>query len=195
MAVIWYMKNCFIGKSKSNDENINNLFEEMETLILLKTYGQYYFIKRAVKKIFYIQSINFMIVKLNQKTVTYVLASWNLFWKRRNIWGVISEKICKMIYTWNSERGCENWDMNDVMKVLYFSFGRLIMWIFLCSNGRVSGTWSHWMHQSRSRTQQNWKRWKSTWIIIIYFLNWININIHHQLFKNHLGNHCIQLYL
>ena len=22
--------------------------------------------------------------------------------------GVISEKICKMIYTWNSERGCEN---------------------------------------------------------------------------------------
>lgn len=33
------MKNCFIGKSKSNDENINNLFEEMETLILLKTYG------------------------------------------------------------------------------------------------------------------------------------------------------------
>ena len=47
------MKNCFIGKSKSNDENINNLFEEMETLILLKTYGQYYFIKRAVKKIFY----------------------------------------------------------------------------------------------------------------------------------------------
>lgn len=21
--------------------------------------------------------------------------------------GVISEKICKMIYTWNSERGCE----------------------------------------------------------------------------------------
>ena len=44
--------------------------------------------------------------------------------------GVISEKICKMIYTWNSERGCENWDMNDVMKVLYFSFGRLIMWIF-----------------------------------------------------------------
>lgn len=80
------MKNCFIGKSKSNDENINNLFEEMETPILLKTYAQYYFIKRAVKKIFYIQSINFMIVKLNQKTVTYVLASWNLFWKRRNIW-------------------------------------------------------------------------------------------------------------
>lgn len=80
------MKNCFIGKSKSNDENINNLFEEMETLILLKTYGQYYFIKRAVKKIFYIQSINFMIVKLNQKTVTHMLASWNLFWKRRNIW-------------------------------------------------------------------------------------------------------------
>lgn len=69
------MKNCFIGKSKSNDENINNLFEEMETFILLKTYAQYYFIKRAVKKIFYIQSINFMIVKLNQKTVTYVLAS------------------------------------------------------------------------------------------------------------------------
>lgn len=44
--------------------------------------------------------------------------------------GVISEKICKMIYTWNTERGCENWDMNDVMKVLYFPFGRLIMWIF-----------------------------------------------------------------
>jgi hypothetical protein len=27
-----------------------------------------------------------MIVKLNQKTVTHMLASWNLFWKRRNIW-------------------------------------------------------------------------------------------------------------
>lgn len=46
------MKNCFIGKSKSNDENINNLFEEMETLILLKTYGQYYFIKGQLKKYF-----------------------------------------------------------------------------------------------------------------------------------------------
>ena len=52
--------------------------------------------------------------------------------------GVISEKICKMIYTWNTERGCENWNMNDVMKVLYFPFGRLIMWIFFMQQWKSS---------------------------------------------------------
>ena len=47
------------------------------------------------------------------------------------IWGVlkmdiISEKTCKMIYTWNSEVGRENWDMDDVMHALYPAFGRHI---------------------------------------------------------------------
>ena len=40
--------------------------------------------------------------------------------------GVISEKTCKMIYTWNSEVGRKNWDMDDVMKALYLPFGRPI---------------------------------------------------------------------
>ena len=40
--------------------------------------------------------------------------------------GVLSEKTCKMIYTWNSEVGRENWDMDDVMKALYPPFGRPI---------------------------------------------------------------------
>ena len=38
--------------------------------------------------------------------------------------GVISKKTCKMIYTWNSEIGRENWDMDDVMMALYPPFGR-----------------------------------------------------------------------
>lgn len=33
--------------------------------------------------------------------------------------GFISEERCKVIYRWNSEIGRENWDMNDVMRVLY----------------------------------------------------------------------------
>ena len=40
--------------------------------------------------------------------------------------GLISEKTCKMIYTWNSEVGRENWDMDDVMHALYPAFGRHI---------------------------------------------------------------------
>ncbi len=40
--------------------------------------------------------------------------------------GLISEKICKQIYTWNSEVGRDNWDMDDVMHVLYPAFGRHI---------------------------------------------------------------------
>ena len=38
--------------------------------------------------------------------------------------GVLSEKTCRMIYTWNSEVGRENWDMDDVRFVLYPIFGR-----------------------------------------------------------------------
>ena len=40
--------------------------------------------------------------------------------------GVLSEKTCKMIHTWNSEVGRENWDMDDVMYALYPAFGRHI---------------------------------------------------------------------
>ena len=40
--------------------------------------------------------------------------------------GVLSEKTCKMIYTWNSEIGRENWDMDDVMYALYPALGRHI---------------------------------------------------------------------
>ena len=40
--------------------------------------------------------------------------------------GVLSEKTCKMIYTWTSEVGRENWDMDDVRLVLYPIFGRPI---------------------------------------------------------------------
>lgn len=40
--------------------------------------------------------------------------------------GVISKKTCKMIYTWNSEVGRENWNMDDVMKALYPPFGKPI---------------------------------------------------------------------
>ena len=38
--------------------------------------------------------------------------------------GVISKKTCKMIYTWNSEIGRENWNMDDVMMALYPPFGK-----------------------------------------------------------------------
>ena len=40
--------------------------------------------------------------------------------------GALSEKTCKMIYTWNSEIGRENWDMDDVMYALYPALGRHI---------------------------------------------------------------------
>ena len=40
--------------------------------------------------------------------------------------GLISEKIYKQIYTWNSEVGRDNWDMDDVMHALYPAFGRHI---------------------------------------------------------------------
>lgn len=33
--------------------------------------------------------------------------------------GFISEDTCKLIYKWNSEIERENWDMNDVKKLLY----------------------------------------------------------------------------
>ena len=39
---------------------------------------------------------------------------------------MLSEKTCKMIYTWNSEIGRENWDMDDVMYALYPALGRHI---------------------------------------------------------------------
>ncbi|WP_405287269.1 hypothetical protein [Methanobrevibacter sp.] len=45
--------------------------------------------------------------------------------------GLISEKTCKMIYTWNSEVERENWDMDDVMHALYPAFGRHISRNFL----------------------------------------------------------------
>ena len=45
--------------------------------------------------------------------------------------GVLSEKTCKMIYTWNNEVGRENWDMYDVMHALYPAFGRHISRNFL----------------------------------------------------------------
>ena len=45
----------------------------------------------------------------------------------RKCWkGVQSEKTCKMIYTWDSEVWCENWDMDDVLYVLYPALERLI---------------------------------------------------------------------
>ena len=38
--------------------------------------------------------------------------------------GVISKKTCRRIYTWNSEIGRENWNMDDVKMALYPPFGK-----------------------------------------------------------------------
>ena len=40
--------------------------------------------------------------------------------------GLLSEETCTLIYRWNSEVGCENWDMSDVRAVLYPAFGRYV---------------------------------------------------------------------
>ena len=45
--------------------------------------------------------------------------------------GLISEKTCKLIHSWNKEIGRENWDMDDVMYALYPAFGRHISRNFL----------------------------------------------------------------
>ena len=48
--------------------------------------------------------------------------------------GVISEKTCRLIHTWNKEVGRENWDMDDVMYALYPALGRHMSRNFLYSN-------------------------------------------------------------
>ena len=48
--------------------------------------------------------------------------------------GLISEKTCRLIHTWNKEVGRENWDMDDVMYALYPAFGRHISRNFLYAN-------------------------------------------------------------
>ena len=40
--------------------------------------------------------------------------------------GVLSEKTCRLIWKWNKEVGRENWNMDDVMNILYPPLGRPI---------------------------------------------------------------------
>lgn len=45
--------------------------------------------------------------------------------------GLLSEKTCRLIYTWNREVGRDKWDMDDVMYALYPALGKNISRNFL----------------------------------------------------------------